>query len=182
MDSWMVESVEVCFSDSGLALVEDRVPESAASRLKGSELEEPREAKGGSMRVNGAEIRLFLPMLAIFRLGLRPAGAVNGALGLDVLAFTGVDNLLGTGGGGMLFDVAKLKFTFEGFPVPFLLFFAGELKVAGSTFSPSLSSKIAGSKERLTAGLDGVRLFFPFKGEGLEMRPEQVSTRTYRKP
>merc|ERR1712029_668632 len=139
MDSWMVESVEVCFSDSGLTLVEDRVPESAASRLKGSELEEPREAKGGSMRVNGADVRLFLPMLAIFRLGLRPAGAVNGALGLDILAFTGVDNLFGTGGGGML-EVARPDL--EDSSAPLLFLFAGELKVAGSTFSPSLSSKI----------------------------------------
>ena len=169
MDSWIGGSVEICFSDSGLALEEDKVPESAASRLKGSELEEPREAKGGSMRVNGADVRLFLPMLAIFRLGLRPAGAVNGALGLDTLAFTGVDNLFGTGGGGMLFEVARPAL--EDCSVPLLFLFAGELKVAGSTFSPSLSSKIAGSKERLTAGLDGVRLFFPLKGEGLEMRP-----------
>lgn len=169
MGSWIGDSVELCFSDSGLALAEDRVPESAASRLKGSELEEPREANGGSMRVNGADVRLFLPMLAIFRLGLRPAGAVSGALGLDILAFTGVDNLFGTGGGGMLFAVARLNF--EGCSVLLLFFFAGELKVAGSMFSPSLSSKIAGSKERLTAGLDGVRLFFPVKGEGLEVRP-----------
>lgn len=85
--------------------------------------------------MNGAEMRLFLLILAIFLLGLRPAGAVSGALALDVLALTGVESLLGGGGGGMFFDEVRLNA--KGFAASLLGFLLGELKRVGSTFSPS---------------------------------------------
>lgn len=70
-------------------LAADILPLMAASRLNGSD-EDPRDEKGGSTRVKGAETRRFLEMPACFRGGDRPAGAVSGALGDEMLARAGV--------------------------------------------------------------------------------------------
>lgn len=74
--------------DAGLVLERDRVPESAASRLKGRDEELCREGEkeGGSIRVNGAETRRFLRSKAFLDLGERPAGAVKGARGEEMFA------------------------------------------------------------------------------------------------
>lgn len=66
----------------------EKVPLRAASRLKGRE--EPREVNGGSIRVNGAEVRRLLLIPTDLRLGERPAGAVMGARAEDMLARIGV--------------------------------------------------------------------------------------------
>lgn len=127
------------------------VPFKAASRLNGSE-DVPREAKGGSTRPNGAETRRVLFMLAILRLGERPAGAVNGARGDDMLDLAGVlrrDGMVGGGGidlEGVMVNVKGLNGFSE---TSLLLFFEGELKMAGSTFSLFFSSYTVGSKGRL---------------------------------
>lgn len=70
-------------------LATEILPLIAASRLNGRD-DDPRDEKGGSTRVNGAETRRFLEMPACFRGGDRPAGAVSGALGDEVLARAGV--------------------------------------------------------------------------------------------
>jgi len=112
----------------------ENVPLSAASRLNGRVLVLPRDANGGSMRVKGAEVRRFLLIPAILRFGERPAGAVMGARGDDMLARIGVVKRDGSGGGGIDFAgvIEKLKGL-----ASLLLFLVGELNVVGSTFSLS---------------------------------------------
>lgn len=115
------------------------MPLRAASRLKGR-VDVPRDANGGSIRVNGADTRRFLLMPAILRFGDLPAGAVIGARGDDILALAGVDRRDGTVGGGGI-DIAGVSENvkgFAGFSQPsLLLFFDGEKRTAGSTFSLS---------------------------------------------
>ena len=129
----------------------EKVPESAASRLNGR-LEEVREAKGGSMREKGAEIRRLLFAPEALRLGERPAGAVIGARGEHMLTLAGVLNRDGiVGGGGMDLDGVRLNVKgLNGFSeTSFLLFFEGELNIAGSMFSLSTSSKVEVSNDLL---------------------------------
>lgn len=100
------------------------------------------------MRENGAETRRFLWMPEVLRLGERPAGAVNGARGDDVLALAGVlrrDGIIG--GGGIELDGEREKVKgLNGFSETLLLlFFDGEQNMAGSTFSLSTSSNVEGS-------------------------------------
>lgn len=117
------------------------MPERAASKLNGSEEEERDVLKhGGSMREKGAEVRraLLLSIPEPLRLvGERPAGAVRGARGEDILARAGV--LRRDGGGGMDLDGDMVKVNgLNGFSeASLLLFLLGEVRVAGSTFSPS---------------------------------------------
>ena len=124
-----------------------KVPESAASRLNGKEDEVP-EVNGGSMREKGADVRRLLLIPSVLRLGERPAGAVNGARGDDMLALIGVLRREGMlGGGGIDLDGAKPNVNgLNGFSLSsFLDFLEGELNEAGSTFSLSASSNMAGS-------------------------------------
>lgn len=121
-----------------LGVEEEKVPLKAASRLNGRE--EPREANGGSMRVKGAETRRVLFTPAALRLGERPAGAVMGLRGEDMLARMGVETRDGiVGGGGMALAGVREKVKgVAGFSKAWLLLFLdGELKVAGSMFSLS---------------------------------------------
>jgi len=135
------------------------VPRSAASRLKGSKVEELlAKNDGGLMRVYGAERRRGLTALsARFATGERPAGAVRGARGEDILALLrGVVEVRreeGMDGGGMLEMEEGLEKVKEGVLRRekegligvlslHLLRLVGEenWKSAGSTFSLSLSS------------------------------------------
>lgn len=83
-------------------------------------------------------------MPVILRFGERPAGAVIGARGDDMLARRGVKRREGmVEGGGIAFGgVVKLKLNvFVGLSKESLLvFFDGESKTFGSTFSESKSS------------------------------------------
>ena len=102
MLSWIV--VPLTF---GAAL--EKVPDKAASRLKGR-ADALRDAKGGSIRVNGAEVRRALWIADDLRFGERPAGAVKGARGDDMLALAGVERRDGmVGGGGIDVDGASEK-------------------------------------------------------------------------
>jgi len=142
---------------------EEEVPPRTESRLKGRPVEMREVPNGGSMRVNGAEMR----RPAVLRFGERPAGAVDGARGEDMLARAGVDSRDGmVGGGGM--DLAEVKVKAKGLmgasKDACLLFLDWESRVAGSTFSPSASSKMHGSKARLVevdTVLRGVALVLP---------------------
>lgn len=131
---------------AGVELGKD--PLIAASRLNGN-VDAPREPNdGGSTRPNGAEMRRFCLIPAIFLFGERPAGAVDGARGDDdKFALKGVD-IRDEGkadGGGIAFaDDVKLKVNAL-VGVASLLFFEGESNIAGSTFSLSNSSKVEGS-------------------------------------
>lgn len=163
----------------------EKVPLSAASRLNGSVEELPRDANGGSMRVNGAEVRRFLRIPAALRFGERPAGAVRGVRGDDMLARTGVVRREGTvGGGGMdlVVDREKVKGLIGFSNVSLLFFFDGELKTAGSTFSLSKSSNVEASSGRLPGErtlLDEVTLALPIKVDFWAIIPEFVSTKMH---
>lgn len=115
------------------------------------------------MREKGAETRRFLVPVAL-RMGDRPAGAVIGVRGADMLPRMGVERRDGIVGGGAMLDrigVARVKSN----GISLLLFFGGELEVAGSTFSLSKSDEMEGSKERLLEIKidfdDGERLVLP---------------------
>lgn len=158
----------------------EKVPERAASRLKGSEEVEDRDAlkKGGSMREKGAEVRraLLFSKLEPFRfVGDRPAGAVRGARGDDMLARAGVVRRDGGGGMDLEGDMVKVKGLKDFSEPSLLLFLLGELKLAGSTFSPSASSKMAGSKRRLVGEASEVMAGLPLGAEFFEARPTRVS-------
>lgn len=134
------------------------VPASAASRLNGKPEQPPREKDGGSIRVNGAEIRRFLRSAARLDLGERPAGAVRGARGEELLALLraiGVWKRDGIVDGGGMLDrgdalagvkekeevEASLKAEgFLGVPSSPLLRLVGDAKTEGSMFSLSQSS------------------------------------------
>lgn len=136
----MVEPADLVFVGVLAAVM---LPLIAASRLNGSD-EDPRDENGGLMRVNGAEPRRFL-MLANFRGGERPAGAVRGARGDAILARAGV--LTGSMGGGM--DLTGVMEKVNGLsPMSLLLFLEGE-NSEGSAFSESASSYVEGVYERL---------------------------------
>ena len=140
------------FSVAGAITELEKVPESAASRLNGSEEDARDELKeGGSIRVNGADVRRFLPRRpgALRLVGDRPAGAVEGARGDDMLAREGVDRRAGGGGMDFAAVMVKVKGLDTLSKASLLLFFDGDLRAAGSTFSLSYSSKTAGSKGRL---------------------------------
>lgn len=142
----------------GGAGVEDSDPLSAASRLKGNDVEDaPPEKEGGSMRENGAEMRRVCLRLAILRLvGERPAGAVIGVRDEEDRPRAGVDIDIRDGkaeGGGI--DFAEVRLNVKGF-ASLLLFLRGDIESNmpepdedGSTFSLSKSLKVEGSKERL---------------------------------
>lgn len=92
------------------------------------------------MREKGADVRralLFSKPDALRFVGERPAGAVSGALGEDMLARAGV--LRRDGGGGI--DLEGVMVNVKGLngfsEASLLLFLVGELRLAGSTFSPS---------------------------------------------
>ena len=127
--------------DEAVEVGVENVPERAASKLKGSEGEEREALKdGGSMREKGAEVRrvLLLSKPEPLRfVGDRPAGAVRGALGEDMLARAGV--VRREGGGGMAFegDMVKVNGLNGCSETSLLLFLLGELSLEGSTFSLS---------------------------------------------
>lgn len=156
----------------------EKVPERAASRLNGSEEEERDVLKeGGSMREKGAEVRrvLLLSKPEPFRfVGERPAGAVKGARGEDMLARAGV--LRRERGGGMDLDGVMVKVKgLNGFSeTALLLFLLGEVRLAGSTFSLSKSSKTAGSKGRLVGEVKDMA-GLPLDMVLLEIKPSLVS-------
>lgn len=120
----------------------EKVPERAASRLKGSEDEESEALKeGGSMREKGAEVRrnlLFSNPEPLRFVGDRPAGAVREALGEGMFARAGVVSRAG-GGGDM--DVEAFMVNVNGLKglseASLLLFLVGDIRLAGSTFSLS---------------------------------------------
>lgn len=142
------------------------LPLMAASRLNGND-EDPRDMKGGSTRVKGAEPRRFLVIPAFFRGGDLPAGAVRGARGDEMLARAGVR----AGGGGMDWTGAKEKL--NGVPqVSLLLFLDGE-KRRGSVFSESVSSYTEAERLPviLAGDMEGVN-GLPLRGELLARKPE----------
>ena len=163
------------------SLVDANVPLRAASRLNGR-VEEPRVANGGSTRVNGADVRRLLLIPAVLRFGDRPAGAVKGARIEDVLARSGVTSRDGmVGGGGIDFDVVILKVKgLTGLSnTSLLVFFEGELKMAGSTFSPSKSSKLESSNTRLfelDTLFSGDMAVLPPRADLVVDKPSHVST------
>lgn len=111
-----------------------------------------RDANGGSMRVKGAETRRFFGRPRVLRLGERPAGAVKGARGDDMLARAGVERRVG--GGGIDVELLGPREKVKGLNAclsrpSLLLFLEGEKSVVGSTFSVSVSSNSEGSKGRL---------------------------------
>lgn len=160
------------------------VPARAASKLNGrADLVEDarRENSGGSMRVNGAETRLLCMSRRCF--GDRPAGAVRGARGDEVLALLreeGVcrrDRLIEGGAidvaGEMSLAAVNLNVGFDislklalgdeaaftGALSLFLLRLFGDAKVNGSTFSESLSSSCEeGVNRRFVGGLRAIDL------------------------
>ena len=144
------------------------LPLMAASRLNGSD-EEPRDENGGLILVNGAEPRRFFEMLANFRGGERPAGAVRGARGDAILDRTGV--LAGSMGGGM--DLTGVMEKVNGLsPMSLLLFLEGENN-EGSAFSESASSYV-GENARLPAvlaGDDDAVNGLPLRGELFARKP-----------
>lgn len=138
------------------------VPDRAASRLKGSDAEVllREEKDGGSMRVKGAETRRFLSSTAFFALGERPAGAVSGARGEEILAFAlcrGVAKEVCTDDASIVVVLAKErvgvvdkeKEGLIGVLSLHLLRLLGERKMEGSTFSLSKSSKVDEGIRRL---------------------------------
>ena len=132
MLSWIVDPADLVFVGVLAAVM---LPLMAASRLNGSD-DDPRDVNGGLIRVNGAEPRRFFEMLANFRGGERPAGAVRGARGDATLNRVGV--LTGSIGGGM--DLTGVMEKVNGFsPMSLLLFLNGE-NSDGSAFSESASS------------------------------------------
>lgn len=165
----MVDPADLLFVG---VLTVDMLPLIAASRLNGSD-EDPRDENGGPIRVNGAEPRRFFEMLAIFRGGDRPAGAVSGALGDAMLARTGV--LAGSRGGAI--DLTGVMEKVNGLsPMSPLLFLEGE-NSEGSAFSESASSYVEGVYDRLLvvlAGDDAVN-GLPLNGELLARKPEVTS-------
>ena len=157
----------------------EKVPLSAASRLNGRD-EVLREANGGSIREKGAETRRFLLSPVALRFGDLPAGAVIGARGDDILGLMGVLRRDGMVGGGIDLDGARENVKgLNGFSTTsLLLFLDGELKIAGSMFSLSNSSKVEGSHGRLVGEnsvLETDMLALPFDGDFCAKMPGFVS-------
>ena len=157
-----------------------KVPLRAASRPNGRD-EVLWDEKGGSIRENGAETRRLFPRPAVLRLGDRPAGAVIGARGDDILVLKGVVRRDGIVGGGM--DVNGVEVNVKGLngfsETSLLLFFDGELKTAGSMFSLSISSKVEGSNGRLVcenSGLETEIFALPPDGDFCAKTPVLVSS------
>lgn len=149
------------------------LPLMAASRLNGSD-EDPRDENGGLIRVNGAEPRRFFEMPAILRGGERPAGAVSGARGDELLARAGV-HAAGSKRGGI--DLTGVMEKVNGFsPVSHLLFLVGENR-EGSAFSESASSYVEGAYGRLPVVFTGEDADngLPLRGELLARKPEVAS-------
>lgn len=163
----MVEPADLLFVG---VLVVETLPLIAASRLNGSD-DDPRERKGGSMRVKGAETRRFFEMPPVFLGGERPAGAVRGARGDEMLDRAGV-----RAGGGIDFTGVMEKV--KGFSHASLLLFLEGENIEGSAFSESTSSS-DGVKERLPVFLagdaDGIN-GLPLKGELFARKPKILST------
>lgn len=170
------------------------MPEIAASRLNGRADDLPvRPNEGGSMRVNGAEVRRFLISPARLDFGERPAGAVRGVRGELLLAFgraIGVCRRAGMEGAGMQdagVDLAGVKEKVEevvrlkaeglmGVPSSNLLRLEGDFRRLGSAFSLSKSSKSEGAKGRLEGELNSVGFEKPViealpDASGLEIKP-----------
>jgi len=168
----MVEPADADLSFVGVLTAADMLPLMAASRLKGSD-EDPRDEKGGSTRVKGAETRRVFEMPACLRGGDLPAGAVSGARGDEVLARAGV-RAGSNGGGGMdLTGVVMVKVNgFSQEEESLLLFLAGE-NSEGSAFSESASSYV-GENARLPAvlaGDDDAVNGLPLRGELFARKP-----------
>ena len=169
MLSWMVDPADLVLVGVIAAVM---LPLMAASRLNGSD-EEPRDENGGLILVNGAEPRRFFEMLANFRGGERPAGAVRGARGDAILDRTGV--LAGSMGGGM--DLTGVMEKVNGLsPMSLLLFLEGE-NSDGSAFSESASSYVDGVYERLLVVFTGedADSGLPLNGELFARKPEVMS-------
>lgn len=152
MLSAIVAPAPILLLDEDVEVGVEKVPERAASKLNGSDEDEREPLKeGGSMREKGAEVRRSLllskPDLLRF-VGERPAGAVRGARGEDMFARAG-GLMLDVGGGMVLAVMVKVKGLKGLSEISLLLFLVGELRLAGSTFSLSKSSKMAGSNGRL---------------------------------
>lgn len=165
----MVDPADLSLVD---VLAAGMLPLIAASRLKGSD-EEPRDEKGGLIRVNGAEPRRFFEMPAILRGGERPAGAVSGARGDELLARAGVR--AGSKGGGI--DLTGIMEKVNDFsPLSLLLFLVGENR-EGSAFSESASSYVEGAYGRLPVIFTGEDADngLPLRGELLARNPEVTS-------
>jgi hypothetical protein len=155
-----------------VVLTADMLPLMAASRLKGSD-EEPRDENGGSTRVKGAETRRVFEIPACFRGGDRPAGAVKGARGDEVLARAGVRAGI-NGGGGMAFTGVVMVNVNDFSQESLLLFLKGE-NSEGSAFSPSASSYVGVNAllPLVLAGEDAVK-GLPLKGELFARKPGTV--------
>lgn len=166
----MVDPADLSFVG---VLVAGMLPLMAASRLNGSD-EEPRDEKGGLIRVNGAEPRRFFEMPAILRGGDRPAGAVSGARGDELLARAGV-RAAGSKGGGIDLTGVKEKVN-DLSPMSLLLFLVGE-NIEGSAFSDSASSYVEGAYGRLPVVFTGddADNGLPLRGELLARKPEDTS-------
>lgn len=162
-----------------------RLPARASLRLNGRSAEDVgRVNDGGSMRVNGADVRRALSCAMLLRGGDRPAGALRGALTGDARVLTlGVCKYVGMDVDGMYgvtdgFEVTSEKEEGLDMPMSHLLRLLGEAKMAGSTFSESKSSKPGEGRRLLPEDPDPngdalvmlQRGLFPCES-GLETRP-----------
>jgi hypothetical protein len=172
MLSWIVEPADLAFVGVDIVLTADMLPLIAASRLKGSD-EDPRDEKGGSTRVKGAETRRVFEIPACFRGGDRPAGAVRGARGDEEFARAGV-RAGRNGGGGMVFT-GVVMVNVNGFSQESLLLFLKGENCEGSVFSPSASSCVGANARLLVdlAGEDAVN-GLPLRGELFARKPRIV--------
>jgi len=168
----MVEPADLAFVGVEMVLTVDMLPLMAASKLKGSD-EDPRDANGGSTRVKGAETRRVFEIPACLRGGERPAGAVSGARGDEVLARAGVR--AGRNGGGGMFFTGVVMVKVNGFSQESLLLFLKGENSEGSVFSPSASSYV-GVNARLLVDLRGEDAVngLPLKGELFARKPGTV--------
>jgi hypothetical protein len=147
-----------------VVLTADMLPLMAASRLKGSD-EEPRDENGGSTRVKGAETRRVFEIPACFRGGDRPAGAVKGARGDEVLARAGVRAGI-NGGGGMAFTGVVMVNVNDFSQESLLLFLKGE-NSEGSYVGVNALLPLVLAGEDAVKGL-------PLKGELFARKPGTV--------
>lgn len=136
------------------------------------------------MREKGAEIRRFFCTPVHLRFGERPAGAVNGARGDDMVSLAGVVRRDGiVGGGNIDLDGARENVKgLIGFSIPsLLLFFDGEQNIVGSTFSLSKSSKVEASNGLFPGEstlFEDMILDLPLAGEHCAARPTGASIRS----
>lgn len=144
------------------------MPLRAASRLNGS-ADKFEDEVGGSIREKGAHIRRLLSAPSVLRFGERPAGTVSGARGDDMLALVGVLRRDGMVEGGGMDLVGASEKVNDLSRSPLLLFFDGELDTAGSTFSLSKTSKMAGSNGLFV--VEAEMLDLPLTGDFCAVKP-----------